>query len=149
MIEYCPQKDKPQIYCYQNRLRAEDLQPNLTNIEKRKQAYRERVAVMREFTQEQLTCRSKFIAEYFGDKQLQPCGICDNCLHQKSITLNETEFVDIHMRLLKLLQKPLHSRDVMNQLKDIRKEKAWKVIDHLQAENKIEVDRDGWIRKTS
>jgi hypothetical protein len=41
----------------------------------------------------------------------------------------------------------LHSKDVIHQLKDIRKEKAWKVIDHLQAENKIEVDRDGWIRK--
>ena len=51
------------------------------------------------------------------------------------------------MRLLKLLQRPLHSNDVMMQLKGIRKEKAWKVIDHLQAENKIEVDRDGWIRK--
>jgi ATP-dependent DNA helicase RecQ len=147
IIEYNPQKDKPQIYCYHNRVKADDLRLDLSSLEKRKQAYRERVAVMREFTRETLTCRSKFIGQYFGDDKLKPCGICDNCLYQRSITINETEFVDIHMRLLKLLQKPLHSKDVMSQLKGIRKEKAWKVIDHLQAENKIEVDRDGWIRK--
>jgi len=147
IIDYHPQKDKPQLYCYHARVRSEDLHINLKNLEKRKQAYKERVKVMREFTEEKLTCRSKFIAEYFGDEELKPCGICDNCLNQKTVSLNETEFVDIHMRLLKLLQKPLHSKDVMSQLKGIRKEKAWKVIDHLQAENKIEVDRDGWIKK--
>jgi len=38
---------------------------------------------------------------------------------------------------------------VLHHLKGIRKEKAWKVIDHLQAENKIEVDKDGWIKKVT
>jgi len=147
IIEYVPQKEKPQIYCYHPRVRAEDLQLNLSNLEKRKRAYKERVAVMIAFTQDNLSCRSKFIADYFGDKQLKRCGICDNCLNQKSVSLNETEFVDIHMRLLKLLQKPLHAKEVMSHLTGIRREKAWKVIDHLQAENKIEVDGDGWIRK--
>ena len=147
IIQYVAQKDKPQIYCYHDRVRTEDLRINLKSIEARKQAFAGRVEKMLQYIAESEECRSRFIAAYFGDEKLKPCGVCDNCLHKKSASLNETEFVDIHMRLLKLLQHPLHSKDVLHHLKGIRKEKAWKVIDHLQAENKIEVDKDGWIRK--
>jgi len=147
VIDYHPQKEKPQIYFYADRVRTEDLHVNLQNIELRKQSYTARIRKMLEYIMQTSACRSTFIGAYFGDEKVRACNICDNCLKQKSSSINETEFVDIHMRLLKLLQRPLHSNDVMMQLKGIRKEKAWKVIDHLQAENKIEVDRDGWIRK--
>ena len=147
ILEFIPQKDKPQVYCYTNRVRTEDLYINLNNLLLRKQAYSERIGMMLKYIGQSEVCRGSFIGAYFGDERVKACGICDNCLKQKPVSLNETEFVDIHMRLLKLLQHPLHSRDVLLQLKGIRKEKAWKVIDHLQAENKIEVDRDGWIRK--
>ncbi len=33
----------------------------------------------------------------------------------------------------------------MLKLNSIKKEKAWKVIEFLQAENKIEMDETGWI----
>ena len=147
VIEYLPQKEKPQIYIYDDRAKTEDLQINLENLRLRKAAYVARISKMLDYIGETTACRSSFIAAYFGDKNVKACGICDNCLNQKPGTLNETEFVDIHMRLLKLLQRPLHSNELMGHLKGIKKEKAWKVIDHLQAENKIEVDRDGWIRK--
>ena len=147
VIEYLPQKEKPQIYIYDDRAKTEDLQMNLENLRLRKAAYVARISKMLDYIGETTACRSSFIAAYFGDKNVKACGICDNCLNQKPGTLNETEFVDIHMRLLKLLQRPLHSNELMGHLKGIKKEKAWKVIDHLQAENKIEVDTDGWIRK--
>jgi ATP-dependent DNA helicase RecQ len=147
ILEYSPQKEKPQIYCYTDRVRTEDLHLNLQNLEKRKQAYTDRIIAMEKYILEHRACRSSFIGKYFGDDNVKACGICDNCLHQKPVSLNETEFVDIHMRLLKLLQRPLHSNDIIKQLKGIRKEKAWKVIDHLQSENKIEVDANGWIKK--
>jgi hypothetical protein len=34
----------------------------------------------------------------------------------------------------------------LDQLGTIKKEKAWKVIEFLQAENKLEVDKAGWVR---
>ena len=147
VIEYLPRKEKPQIYFYDHRAKTEDLHLNLDKLHLRKEAYIGRIRKMQDYITQATTCRSSFIAAYFGDEKVKPCGICDNCLKQKSSAINETEYVDIHMRLLKLLQRPLHSNDLMVQLKGVKKEKAWKVIDHLQAENKIEVDRDGWIRK--
>ncbi|HKP31594.1 MAG TPA: RecQ family zinc-binding domain-containing protein, partial [Chitinophagaceae bacterium] len=147
IIEYNPQKDKPQIYCFTDRVRTEELKINLKNLESRKKVYKERIEKMISFVTDTKNCRASIIADYFGEKGSKPCNVCDNCLKKKSAALTETEFVDIHMRLLKLLQRPLHSKDLIKNLYGIRKEKAWEVIDLLQAENKIEVDADGWIKK--
>ena len=40
----------------------------------------------------------------------------------------------------------LHTKDLLLKLNGIKKEKAWKVIEFLQAENKIEMEANGWIR---
>jgi ATP-dependent DNA helicase RecQ len=45
-----------------------------------------------------------------------------------------------------LTPQPLPSKELMDQLGAIKKEKAWKVIEFLQAENKLEVDKAGWVR---
>lgn len=147
IIEYNPQKDNPQVYCFTDRARTEDLKINLKNLEARKKVYRERIEKMISYVTQTKKCRASFIAEYFGEKENKDCNVCDICLKKRSAALTETEFVDIHMRLLKLLQRPLHSKDLIRNLYGIRKEKAWEVIDLLQAENKIVVDEEGWIKK--
>ena len=40
----------------------------------------------------------------------------------------------------------IHTKELLHQLAGINKEKAWKVLRHLQAENKIELDKAGWVR---
>jgi len=35
------------------------------------------------YVKEEGECRSRIIGKYFGDSQIKPCGICDNCLKQK------------------------------------------------------------------
>jgi len=37
------------------------------------------------------------------------------------------------------------ARELLENLKGIKKEKAWKVIHYLQSENKIELDKSGLI----
>jgi ATP-dependent DNA helicase RecQ len=39
----------------------------------------------------------------------------------------------------------LRAKELLNSLSHIKKEKAWKVIEFLQAENKIEMDENGKI----
>ena len=87
-----------------------------------------------------------FIAAYFGDASLMDCGVCDNCLRNKAKPLTEKEFSDIHQRILQALQQPADSKSLLQQLNGIKKEKAWKVINFLKAENKLEVDSEGIIR---
>ena len=40
----------------------------------------------------------------------------------------------------------LHTKDLLQKLNGIKKEKAWKVLEFLQAENKIEMDATGWVK---
>jgi ATP-dependent DNA helicase RecQ len=68
-------------------------------------------------------------------------------LRQKAVILSKEEFENIHSRILAVTKtETLTIKDLMIKLNGIKKEKAWKVMEFLQAENKIEMDESGWIR---
>lgn len=147
IIEYSPRKEKPQIYFQRNRMRAEQLSINIIAYQQRQAIFEKRVATMISYVKEESDCRGRVIGVYFGDSDIKSCGICDNCLRQKKITLSKEEFTVIHERIKHIMQDdPLEVKDLFNQLQDIKKEKAWKVIEFLQAENKLRIEKDGRIR---
>ncbi|HEY5968724.1 MAG TPA: ATP-dependent DNA helicase RecQ [Chitinophagaceae bacterium] len=147
IIQYEPQKDSPQLYFPRNRVKVEDLSINMDLYHKRKEKFIARVKNIVQYVQELVTCRSKMIGSYFGDNKLHNCKVCDNCLRQKKVHIDEKEFEKISNRIQTVLgPQPLPSKELMDQLGAIKKEKAWKVIEFLQAENKLEVDNAGWVR---
>ena len=73
--------------------------------------------------------------------------ICDNCLRQKKVQIDQKEFDKISDRIkAALTQQPMPSKELIDQLGNVKKEKAWRVIEFLQAEDKLEVDKGGWVR---
>ncbi len=147
IINYVPQKDSPQLFFIQNRIKAEDLRIDQIRYKKRKEQYKQRIASMLDYIKKDAACRSQFIAFYFGDEEAKPCGICDNCLRQKNINLSSEEFNNIHQKIINVVQtNTFDAKELLIQLSGINKEKAWKVINHLQAENKIVVDKNGMIQ---
>jgi ATP-dependent DNA helicase RecQ len=147
IIHYEPQKDKPQLYFPRNRVRAEDVTINMELYNRRKEKFSARVKNIIQFVREPVTCRSKMIGAYFGDTKLHNCNVCDNCLRQKKVHIDEKEFDKISQLIQAiLLPQSLPSKDLIDQLGSIKKEKAWKVLEFLQAENKIEMDNAGWVR---
>lgn len=146
IISYVPQKDQPQITLLRRRVKAEDLQFDLIGIQKRKDQFLTRAKEMRRFILEEAECRSRIIGSYFGDHNIRSCGICDNCLRQKSTSLSKEEFEALHHRILNLIKyEKLPPKEIFDRLSGVKKEKAWKVIEFLQAENKITVDDRGKI----
>lgn len=147
IIDYMPQKESPQVFFIQNRVRTEDLSINEINHKKRKQQLSDRIRAFIKYIDEKKNCRSKMIGNYFGDSSITECGICDACLDHHNNTVSPEEFEKIHQQILQLIRpKPLASSDLIKNLTGIKKEKAWRVVHFLQAENKIEVDKDGVIR---
>jgi ATP-dependent DNA helicase RecQ len=147
IIEYTPQKDTPQLLLLRNRIKAEDITINMVAYNKRKEQFQQRMKQMVKYVKEVVECRSQIIGSYFGDSKIRPCGICDNCLRQKAISLSKEEFETLHHRIIDMVKyESLHTKDLLLKLNGIKKEKAWKVIEFLQAENKIEMDAGGWIR---
>lgn len=147
IIEYQPQKDEPQLYFPQPRIRAEILSVNQANVEKRKKLAEQRIAAFVGYIYNTTGCRSRIIGNYFGDNDLEACGICDNCLQSKTTALTSEEFDSIRHRIEQHLSiAPLHSKELLQQLRDIKKEKTWQVIEFLQAENKIAISKEGLLK---
>ena len=147
IILYVPQKDSPQLYFMQNRIKAEDLRIDQINYKKRREQYKKRIATLLNYVKIESNCRSQFIANYFGDEEAKQCGICDNCLRPKNTSLTNEEFENLHQRILQTIQlRSVDAKELLAQLNGINKEKAWKVINHLLAENKLVVDKDGKVK---
>ncbi|HRA12879.1 MAG TPA: ATP-dependent DNA helicase RecQ, partial [Chitinophagaceae bacterium] len=146
IIEYQPQKDTPQLFLSINRIKAEDVRIDMAAYINRKEQFQRRMKQMLEFVDESTACRSQVIGFYFGDEKIKACGICDNCLRQKASVLSKEEFETLHLRIINLIKlEPLHTKDLLLKLDGVKKEKAWKVIEFLQAENKISVNKTGLV----
>ena len=144
IIRYEKQKEQPQVTFLENRVSADELNINPVNYETRKKQFQKRVRAMSDYVTD-TTCRSKIICTYFGDDNSRDCGICDNCLKGKN-ELSKEEFEKIHSDIINIIKsQPSGTKELLTRL-SIKKEKAWKVIHFLQAENKIEVDNLGMIR---
>ena len=143
IIQYTPQNEEPQIRFLKNRVAAEDLRFNIAEYNKRKQAFIDRVEKMIAYVHTN-RCRSQFLNEYFGDAATPPCGICDTCLRTKTSPLSKEEFHDIATTITSCLRHaPLHAHELLQQLPGIPKEKARRVLDFLQAEQKVIVNGQG------
>ncbi|MBS1668789.1 MAG: RecQ family ATP-dependent DNA helicase [Bacteroidetes bacterium] len=146
IIQYVPQKDNPQIYFMQNRVKAEDLRIDMTGYKKRKEQYRKRIENLIEYVGLDLLCRSQFIANYFSDAEAKPCGVCDNCIKLKNIHLTQEEFEQIQQRILHAIGSGIvEPKALLQELASTNKQKLWKVINHLQAENKFTLGKAGLV----
>jgi ATP-dependent DNA helicase RecQ len=147
LIEYHPQKETPQIFFTQNRAPAEHLIFNHEDYLKRKREYSLRIDAMLSYVKLDRNCRSQLIGKYFGDTGMKNCGLCDNCLRQKNTKLTDQEFIIIEQKILTHLTKGTKDiKDLLLQLKTIKKDKVWKVLNYLQSERKIVVDNTGTIQ---
>ena len=84
IIDYDPPRTTPQLYFFRNRVRMEELYIDAVNYRLRKERFAARIRTMIQYLQLKEECRSRFLANYFGDKTARDCGICDNCRARRS-----------------------------------------------------------------
>lgn len=147
IIDYTPQKENPQIKFLQNRVNTSDLIINQKNILKRKQAFEKRLHALLDYVREQYVCRSKMIATYFNDLNVKPCGICDNCLHEKNLTISKEEFGKITEGIkISIAEKPANGKEIVRRMNSFKRNKVLKVLHFLQEENIVCITVDGLIK---
>lgn len=84
MISLEQKANQPIVQFKWNRASAEFMTLNLDEYQARKLAFEDRIQAMRDYLGNRLvTCRSVFLAKYFGEKTPQSCGICDLCITNK------------------------------------------------------------------
>jgi len=146
IVDYSPQKDTPQLTLVLNRMYADSFAINLANYLARKKNFEIRITAMVDYIANTVNCRSQVIARYFNDLNVKACGICDNCINQKSIVISKEEFELINRHIIHIIaQNNVPVKELINKSKQYKKEKLWKVMDYLQSEKKLAFDKDGNI----
>ncbi len=147
LAEYTPQKDNPQLTLLRNRMYADSFKIDLPGQQDRKNKFRLRVNAMMAFVEESEVCRSVYIASYFNDNTVKPCGICDNCLRNRKLQPGMPEFQKITDILLHRLNSGGMSVNQLLHIDGLKKEEGWLVFEYLLAEKKITVDGMGLAHK--
>ncbi|MBL7698472.1 MAG: RecQ family ATP-dependent DNA helicase [Chitinophagaceae bacterium] len=138
IVSYAPRKEKPQVYLFHNREKAADLYIDMKRLAKRKKQFSERVGVMMKYVQAEKECRSVIIGNYFGDNNIQACGICDNCIERRKKKLALGEFEEIGTQIMsELARKATSLAELLSNLKIHSKEKVKEVVYFLMSEEKI------------
>jgi ATP-dependent DNA helicase RecQ len=146
IIDYTPQKEKPQLTLLQNRMYSDSFKIDLVNYHKRKANFERRIKAISNYVNSTTICRSQFIAFYFNDTAAKKCGICDNCINEKNITLTTQELDSIMEHIFQLVKTaPQPVEELLKRSAGIKKEKLWKVINYLQSEKKLATNGNGDI----
>ena len=144
IIDYVPRTEKPQVYLFQNRIKSDDLKIDTKKYNKRKRQYEERVKAMQLYVETTNNCRSVMIGKYFGDPDIQPCGICDNCINKKKQAPDSSVFDRVAEKIFNELRNEALSFNTLNErLKDVPKHTLREVVTFLQSEQKIVADEVG------
>lgn len=144
IISYAPQKETPQITLLQSRMYNDNYRVNMADYVKRRKSFEERIHAMIDYIKKENGCRSQHIAGYFAAEKIKACGICDNCINEKAVQISAEEFSSINNQINGLLEKGHSNIDlILAGMSGIKKDKTWKVINYLLAEEKIKADKNG------
>lgn len=142
IIEYLPKKETPQIHFILNRASAQFLHIQQEHYLERKKLHTKRIATILEYAQLNKKCRSNFIGQYFGDQSTLICGVCDNCLANKKITISKEAFQLIESILISSSKKGVNIDSLLNQAKNITAKNVWTILHFLQGEEKITITEE-------
>ena len=146
LIDYIPQKEEPQIYFNQPRRKAADVQIDRKAYAFRKDQFIKRAKAMLDYIATP-NCRSTYIARYFGEESPEDCGICDQCLRNKQPKLSADQFAIIYKTVIERThQQSIPAASLFDHFPEIHSGQLRKVIDFIQSENKLKVDREGFVR---
>ena len=69
---------------------------------------------------------------------IKRCGICDNCLKEKNLTITKEEFEKITKGIKDTIsESPLNSEQLLGNLREFKENKIRKILNFLQEENEV------------
>ena len=99
ILDYVPRKRIPHITYLTDRMTEKDFYIPTSVYEERLEQYSQRIRSMLEYAGSQ-TCRSRYMLQYFGERNVPECGHCDYCLEQKGHAPDTKSFKSALLRLL-------------------------------------------------
>lgn len=141
VIDFQRQKDKPQLSFRNYRYDAEALVFNFDLQSFLRERYREKVNAMVAFAQSPV-CRNITLLDYFGEKAVGECGICDVCLENKRSDRTKDEIGEAMEYLINFASTQHHtmSQLITSPFYISNKDAVRLALQHLMDEGRISID---------
>jgi ATP-dependent DNA helicase RecQ len=104
VVDYRPQKEKPQLIFLHDRLDADHLEFDVQRYHFLKNRHLERMQAAIRYAEDP-TCRSQQLLLYFGQDNPPVCGQCDVCLTNKKQSLSQDELTRFRKKIGMILQR--------------------------------------------
>jgi ATP-dependent DNA helicase RecQ len=149
VIRYQPKKESPQVFFLYDRVPASQVRIDAMLYEKRKQVYTHKIKSIIGYASKNDGCRSQVIRHYFGERHVEPCGICDVCLQKKAMLMSQQEVERLGNKILEILPA-VNSVPLLAQQLHQKETHITAAIEWLAREEKIEWNGEGKFQiKTS
>ncbi|MEM8907647.1 MAG: RecQ family zinc-binding domain-containing protein, partial [Bacteroidota bacterium] len=146
VIDFQPQKDKPQIIFLEERLSNQDLLIDKKQYDFRKNRHLEKMKKAIAYV-EDAVCRSRQLLQYFGEES-KPCGSCDVCLGRTKTELSDEGFERYKQKIATLLhQRTLTLDQLVAAFAPRRQQEVLTAINYLVDEGFIETEGEQLIWK--
>lgn len=143
ILNYLPQKDKPQVIFQLPRADAKHLTISRENLQDRKKRYLKKMEAVLEYASKTTKCRSQIILGYLGEEDTHRCGTCDVCIERNKLELSEFEFGAIKQEIKTLLTgRALPIEELLEKLTQSDNEKSIRVIRWLLDNDKMKFTSD-------
>ncbi len=137
ILEYIPQKDKPQLVFLKERVQADNFRIDMTAYEARKEKQARRVAQMLDYAEGE-HCRSRFLLAYFGESSGSECGQCDYCRSRKVPRLDRKQFENLTQIVNNhLLDHPQTIQHLLTQFPEEQHSQLMNILEHLLENGRI------------
>ena len=137
IVSYIPARRTPSVTYTQMRIDSDKLHFTPEVYEQRRDSFERRIKAMKDYVLSTAECRSRILLSYFGEKQADPCGRCDNCRRRHPSGLRMAEAETIARQITdRLADGTAHDPDELSAL-PIATEKFDAVLRHLMAEGII------------
>ncbi len=127
VLEYQPEKTKPQLTYLEERLPLNDLRISPEVYKNRKAVAKNRINSVIDYTTSANKCRNQLLLAYFGDDIGARCGKCDVCIRRNKAALSKLEFDNVVEQVKPILSKKHLAVD------ELLNEANWDDIDNLLA----------------
>lgn len=133
----------PTLYFARARVKPEELSFDTQRRRQLMERARKRLDAAIQYA-ETRRCRSQQLLAYFGEKNSQPCGICDVCTGRNQADINADTYKQYEQKLLDLLRRePLDTPQILEAFAPKRHETVLAVLRYMNEEGKIKRDESG------
>jgi ATP-dependent DNA helicase RecQ len=141
LLTYIPASGQPQLLMVSERIDSKSMRLSDQHYGSRKKAALRRMQAVLDYITSKNKCRSQLLLGYFGETDVQRCGLCDVCLDRNKINVSEMEFNEILEKIKPALkERPQALNELLFIAKSFPEDKVINVVMWLVDNEKVDVN---------